>query len=104
MFGIYTDTNEETGMEMTEMRDAIEKVRKWALKTGNTKNGLDYRVLYRNITGKHPSSENWKGRKDNADYVKAAYAYGVYAFKGLNNWDEYKRRANADAGLLRELA
>ena len=97
-------TNEETNMEFAAMKDKIEKVREWALETGNTKNGLDYRMLYRAITGKEPTGESWDGRRNDADYAKAAYAYGVYAFKGLNDWSEYKRRPNADSGLLKILS
>jgi hypothetical protein len=87
-------------MKLLDMKKNIEDVRDWALKNNNTKNGLDYRKLYKLITGKQPSKSNWENRKDNDDYVKAAYAYGVYSFKGLNNWNEYKTRANADKEFL----
>ena len=85
------------------MKVIVEEVREWALKNENTKNGLDYRMLYKKITGKQPTSQNWNNRKDNGDYSKAAYAYGVYSFKGFNNWDEYKRRANADKEFVKVL-
>ena len=90
-------------MNLMAMKTKIEKVREWALKNNNTKNGLDYRKLYQIITGKQPSSQNWEDRNSNDDYVKAAYAYGVYSFKGLNNWNEYKTRANADSEFLKML-
>ena len=90
-------------MELLEIKNKVESVREWALKTENTMNGLDYRMLYRVITGKQPTSNNWNNRKNNDDYVKAAYAYGVYCFKGANNWNEYKTRANADKELLKVL-
>jgi len=90
-------------MELQKMKMEIENVRKWALKNGNTKNGLDYRMLYEAITGEKATGKGWKDRMGNADYAKAAYAYGVYAFKGLNNWDEYKRRPNADGEFLKIL-
>ena len=85
------------------MKIKIEEIRDWALKTDNTKNGLDYRKLYKVITGKQPTKPNWDSRKDNDDYTKAAYAYGVYSFKGLNNWEEYKMRPNADREFLKVL-
>ena len=85
------------------MKNKIEEIREWALKNNNTKNGFDYRKLYQVITGKHPTESNWDNRMDNGDYVKAAYAYGVYSFKGLNNWEEYKRRPNADKEFLKIL-
>jgi hypothetical protein len=85
------------------MKNKIEEVREWALKNNNTKNGLDYRKLYQVITGRQPTISNWNNRKDNEDYVKAAYAYGVYSFKGLNSWEEYKRRPNADKDFLKTL-
>ena len=90
-------------MKLLAMKKKIEEVREWALKTNNTKNGLDYRKLYKVITGKQPTELNWDSRKDNGDYAKAAYAYGVYSFKGLNNWEEYKTRPNADREFLKIL-
>ena len=90
-------------MDLLTMKIKIEEVRDWALKNNNTKNGLDYRKLFKMITGKQPTSTNWSSRKDNDDYVKAAYAYGVYSFKGLNNWNEYKSRAKADKQFLKIL-
>ena len=90
-------------MDLKTMKRKIEEVREWALITENTKNGKDYRKLYEVITGKRAMESNWNNRKDNFDYVKAAYAYGVYCFKGLNNWNEYKRRANADKDFLKVL-
>jgi hypothetical protein len=92
--------NKEIKMDLLKMKKLIEEVRDWALKNGNTMNGLDYRMLYKAITGKQPTKSNWENRKGNDDYAKAAYAYGVYAFKGLNNWNEYKQRANADKEFL----
>ena len=85
------------------MKNKIEEVREWALKNNNTKNGLDYRKLYQVITGKQPTKLNWDNRMENNDYEKAAYAYGVYSFKSLNNWEEYKRRPNADREFLKIL-
>ena len=90
-------------MNLLELKKKIEEVREWALKTGNTKNGLDYRMLFKVITGNEPDGDNWDKRKENTDYSIAAYAYGVYSFKGLNNWDEYKKRPNADSEFLKML-
>lgn len=90
-------------MNLLKMKKIVEWVREWALATDNTKTGEDYRKLYMEITGKQPTSKNWENRKDNDDYVKAAYAYGVYSFYGLNNWNEYKKRPNADKEFLKIL-
>ena len=93
--------NKDVKMDLLTMKNKIEAVRDWALKTNNTRNGLDYRELYKEITGKQPTINNWGNRKDNNDYLLAAYAYGVYSFKGLNNWNEYKKRPNADKEFLK---
>ena len=90
-------------MNLIKMKKKIEDVRDWAVKNGNTKNGLDYRQLFKVITGKQPTASNWNNRKIFNDYVKAAYAYGVYSFKGFNNWNEYKTRENADKEFLKIL-
>lgn len=87
-------------MELSKIKNLIEEVREWALKTGNTKNGMDYRKLFEVITGKRVTSQNWNNRMENNDYSLAAYAYGVYSFKGLNNWIEYKKRPNANKDFL----
>ena len=68
-------------MNLLEMKKRIEEVRDWALKNNNTKNGLDYRVLFKVITGKDAVGQDWKNRKDYADYSLASYAYGVYSLK-----------------------
>jgi hypothetical protein len=90
-------------MDLLKMKEKIEAVRNWALKTNNTKNGLDYKMLYKTITKKEPTGENWINRKENENYNTAAYAYGVYSFKGLNNWSRYKDWPNADKEFLKIL-
>lgn len=87
-------------MELLKMKREIENVREWALKTENTKNGKDYRKLFEIITKNRAIGEDWSNRMKNEDYSIAAYAYGVYCFKGENNWNEYKKRSNADKKFL----
>jgi hypothetical protein len=90
-------------MDLMLMKKKIESARKWAIETRNTQTGLDYRMLFKMITHKEPEGDDWENRKENANYSIAAYAYGAYAFKNLNNWDNYKKWPNANPDFLKML-